>query len=73
MLVKPAAKMAALEIEKYEDTKQEVTLIGSIEEQEVHRSTSVSTTSEQVLSVQIYAFMYDSKIWDAFLIHYITC
>lgn len=47
----------AVQIEKYEDTKQEIT-VGSIEEQEVHRSTSVSTTSEQVLSFPIYIYIY---------------
>ncbi|KAL3995620.1 hypothetical protein ACH3XW_26595 [Acanthocheilonema viteae] len=46
-LVKPAATIDATQIEKYEDTKQEVTVVGSIEEQEAYRSTPVSTTSEQ--------------------------
>uniref|UniRef100_A0A0R3RZU7 TPR_MLP1_2 domain-containing protein n=1 Tax=Elaeophora elaphi TaxID=1147741 RepID=A0A0R3RZU7_9BILA len=49
-LIKPGATIGAVQIEKYEGTKQEATAVGSIEEQEAHRSTPVSTTSEQVLS-----------------------
>ncbi|VDK82623.1 unnamed protein product [Litomosoides sigmodontis] len=44
-LVKPVAMVGATQI--YEDAKQEVTAVGNIEEREMHRSTSVSTTSEQ--------------------------
>ncbi|EJD73977.1 viral A-type inclusion protein repeat containing protein [Loa loa] len=46
-LVKPAATVDATQNEKYEDAKQKVAIVGSIEEQETHRSTPVSTTSEQ--------------------------
>ncbi|EJW86401.1 viral A-type inclusion protein repeat containing protein, partial [Wuchereria bancrofti] len=45
--VKPVATVDATQIEKFGDTKQEVTVVGSIEEHEAHRSTPVSTTSEQ--------------------------
>ncbi|KAK6104821.1 hypothetical protein QQG55_17780 [Brugia pahangi] len=45
--VKPVATVDVTQIEKFGDTKQEVTVVGSIEEHEAHRSTPVSTTSEQ--------------------------
>ncbi|VDO63147.1 unnamed protein product [Onchocerca flexuosa] len=46
-LVNAPVTIDVTETEKYEDRKQEITVVGSIEEQEAHRSTPVSTTSEQ--------------------------
>ncbi|KAM3718204.1 Nucleoprotein TPR [Dirofilaria immitis] len=46
-LDKSPVTITAIQNQKYEDTKQAAAVVGSIEEQETHRSTPVSTTSEQ--------------------------
>ncbi|VDK82968.1 unnamed protein product [Onchocerca ochengi] len=46
-LVKAPVTLAVTETEKYEDRKQEIAIVESIDEQEAYRSTPVSTTSEQ--------------------------
>ncbi|MCP9263944.1 Viral A-type inclusion protein repeat containing protein [Dirofilaria immitis] len=47
-LDKSPVTITAIQNQKYEDTKQAAAVVGSIEEQETHRSTPVSTTSEQI-------------------------